>query len=507
MEILPALGQGFGVALEPQNLLLALIGCFAGTVIGALPGIGPTNGIAILIPLAFSLSLSPVAAMILLTSVYYGTMFGGRISSILLNIPGDAPAVMTCLDGYPMARQGRAADALAISAISSFLGGTLATIGLTLSAPLLAQAAIHFGPAEYFALYVMAVVAVSGVGSANPAKMLLSGLIGLALATIGLDPASGVPRYTFDSFELYDGIDFVVAAVGLFAISEFLLFIEQRGSGTEAKRLPVGRIGTAFHRMIYPMVTLRASLLGFIIGVLPGAGATMASFLSYTLEKRISDKEGTFGRGDPRGVAAPEAADNAAAGGNLVPMLTLGIPGSGTTAIMLGMLVTLNIQPGPLLFERQPELVWGLVASLYVSNVILLVLNIPLVGIFARLLTVPPRYLMPVIVVVSFMGVYTVSNSAFDLLLMAGFGVLGYGMRKMGFSLVPMVLGMLLGGPMEQSLRRALQASGGQVSILIASPLSIGLHLTTLGVIVLAIFLEIRRRRRLHRPVAPAEVA
>lgn len=495
MDLLTSLAGGFGVALQPMNLVLALFGCFLGTVIGALPGIGPVNGIAILIPLAFSLKLSPVEAMILLTSVYYGTMFGGRISSILLNIPGDAPAVMTCLDGYPMAQQGKAADALAISAISSFIGGTLATIGLTVCAPLLAKAAIYFGPAELFALFVLAVVSVGGVGSTNAAKTLISGLLGLALATVGLDPASGEPRFTFGSYELYDGIDFVVAAIGLFAISEFLFFIADRDEAA-AKRLPIGHNRSPLRQLIFPAATLRASGLGFIIGVLPGAGATMASFLGYTLEKKISDRDGTFGKGDPRGVAAPEAADNAAAGGNLVPMLTLGVPGSGATAIMLGMLVTLNVQPGPLLFERQPDLVWGLVAALYVSNFMLLILNIPLVGIFARLLTIPTRYLMPLVVVISYVGVYSISNSAFDLLLMTGFGVLGFGMRKMGFPIIPLVLGMLLGGPMEQNLRRAMQASGGDWSILVASPLSIGLHVVTIAMVLAAIIFELRRRRQ-----------
>lgn len=494
MDILSSLLHGFGVALQPSHLLLAFAGCFAGTVIGALPGIGPVNGIAILIPLAFGLDLSPVAALILLTSVYYGTMFGGRISSILLNIPGDAPAVMTCIDGYPMARKGRAADALAISAISSFVGGTLATIGLTLSAPLLAMAAIHFGPSEYFALYVLAVVAVGGVATGNPAKTLLAGLLGLAIGTVGLDAATGVPRFTFDEYELYDGIDFVIVAIGLFAISEFLMFVEKRGAGP-TERLPVGRLTMSLRKLLYLATSLRAGLLGFVIGVLPGAGATLASFLGYTLERRVSDGgHGTFGKGDPRGVAAPEAADNAAAGGSLVPMLTLGVPGSGTTAIMLGMLITLNVQPGPLMFERQPDIVWGLVAALYVSNIILLILNIPLVGIFARLLTVPAHYLMPIIVIVSFLGVYSTNQNPFDLLLMTGFGVFGYLLRKMEFPLVPVILGMILGTPMEQNLRRALGASGGDWAILFASPLSLGLHLATACLIGFALLREVRRR-------------
>jgi putative tricarboxylic transport membrane protein len=494
MDILFSLAHGFAVATQPVNLLVAFIGCFVGTVIGALPGIGPVNGIAILIPLAFSLDLSPVSALILLTSVYYGSMFGGRIASILLNIPGDSSAVVTCIDGFPMAKQGRAADALAISAISSFVGGTLATVGLTVLAPTLAMAAIHFGPREYFALYVMAIVIVGGIATGNPAKTLAAGLLGLAIGTVGIDPATGIPRFTFGAYELYEGIDFVIVAIGLFAISEFLIYIEQRRTGP-IEQVPVGRRTTALRQLTYPATSLRASLLGFVIGVLPGAGATLASFMGYALEKRVSDKDGTFGKGDPRGVAAPEAADNAAAGGSLVPMLTLGVPGSGTTAIMLGMLVTLNVQPGPLLFQQQPDIVWGLVAALYVSNVILLILNIPLVGLFAKLLTVPPHYLMPGVVTVSFLGVYSVNQNSFDLLLMVGFGVFGYLLRKLSIPLVPVVLGIILGTPMEQSLRRAMAASGGDIWTLVESPLALLLHAITACVILVAILREAGRRR------------
>jgi putative tricarboxylic transport membrane protein len=493
MDIISSLANGFAIAAQPMNLLLAFIGCFVGTMIGALPGIGPVNGIAILIPLAFSLDLSPVSALILLTSVYYGTMFGGRIASILLNIPGDSSAVVTCIDGFPMAKKGRAADALAISALSSFAGGTLATLGLTVMAPMLAMGAIHFGPREYFALYVMAIVIVGGIATGNPAKTLVAGLIGLVIGTVGIDPASGIPRYTFGAYELYEGIDFVIVAIGLFAISEFLFYIEQRKTGP-VEQVPVGRRTTALRKLTYPATSLRAGLLGFFIGVLPGAGASLASFLGYALEKRVANKADTFGKGDPRGVAAPEAADNAAAGGSLVPMLTLGVPGSGTTAIMLGMLVMLNVQPGPLLFEQRPEIVWGLVAALYVSNFILLILNIPLVGIFARLLTVPPHYLMPGVITVSFLGVYSVNQNSFDLLLMVGFGVFGYLLRKLSIPLVPVILGIILGTPMEQSLRRALAASGGDVWTLLDSPLALCLHAITVCGILFAIFQESRRR-------------
>jgi putative tricarboxylic transport membrane protein len=497
MDILNSLLYGFEVALTPFNLGMAFIGSFLGTLIGALPGIGPVNGVAILIPIAFSLGLSPTSALILLSSVYYGCMFGGRISSILLNIPGDEPALMTCLDGYPMARKGRAADALAISAVSSFIGGTLATIGLTLFAPFLAQVAIYFGPSEYFALYVLAMATIGGVTGANPVKTLTAALIGLVLATVGIDPGTGIPRYTFGIYKLYDGIDFVVALVGLFAISEFLIFLET--AHNPARAVPIGRITSSFRELVSLPTALRGSLLGFIAGVLPGAGASLGSFLAYVFEKRVSDRHDTFGHGDPRGVAAPESGNNAAAGGALVPMLTLGVPGSGTTAVLLGMLISLNITPGPLLFEKQPEVVWGLIASLYIGNLMLLVLNIPLVGVFARILMTPTWIMMPGVVVISFVGVYSVNHSSFDLVLMTGFGVIGYVLRKMGFSLVPVVLGALLGTPMEQNLRRALSASDGDWSILVASPLSVILFIITASMLGLAVFFEVRRLQRQRR--------
>jgi len=497
MEIFEWLHQGFGVALHPYNLLMAAIGCSLGTIIGALPGIGPVNGIAILIPLAFSMELPPASALIMLTSVYYGTMYGGRISSILLNIPGDEPALMTCLDGYPMARKGKAANALAIAAVASFIGGTLATIGLTLFAPLLAKVAIYFGPAEYFALYVLAMATIGGVMGSNPAKTLIAAVLGLALSTVGIDPMSGVPRYTFGAFKLYDGIDPIVALVGLFAISEFLIYLET--AHFTARSMPMGRITAPFRELVSLGASLRGSLLGFIAGVLPGAGASLGSFLAYTFEKRTSDREGTFGNGDPRGIAAPEAGNNAAAGGALVPMLTLGVPGSGTTAVLLAMLISLNITPGPLLFANQPDVVWGLIAALYVANVMLLVLNLPLVGVFASILRAPPWMIMPSVVILSFVGVYSIHHSPFDLVLMFAFGVFGYILRKMDFSLVPLVLGLLLGMPMEKSLRRALTAGSEDWMVLVASPLSAALYLITASVLGLAVYFEVRRFRRQRR--------
>ncbi|WP_129140951.1 tripartite tricarboxylate transporter permease [Modicisalibacter coralii] len=484
MDILGFLLHGFAVATEPQNLLLALIGCAVGTLIGALPGLGPVNGVALLIPLAFNFGLSPTAALILLVSVYYGTMYGGRISSIVLNIPGDEPAMMTTLDGYPMALAGRGGEALGLSAVASFVGATVATIGLTLFAPLLVGFAIRFGPAEYFALFVLAFATIGGVTSGSFTKSFVAACLGLLLGTVGLDPASGVSRYTFGLYELYDGIDFIAALVGLFAISECLLFLEDRRQATGASR----ELGSAIPGMrsagrCAPTIA-RGSLIGFIAGVLPGAGASLGSFLSYTLEKRWLGRKGDFGNGDPRGVAAPEAGNNAAAGGALIPMLSLGIPGSGTTAILLALLLSMNITPGPLLFEQQPDMVWGLVAALFIGNIMLLVLNVPLVGLFARVLRAPTWLLMPVVILVAFVGVYSLNNSAFDLYVMLAFGVLGYALRKLEIPSVPVVLGLLLGGEMEFNLRRAMSISGGDWSILVSSAISVGIYAFAVALMV-----------------------
>ena len=493
METLGFLAAGFGVALDPTNLALALAGCLIGTVVGALPGLGPVNGVAVLIPLAFTLGLAPESALILLCCVYYGCMYGGRISSIMLNIPGDEPAMMTCLDGHPMAKAGRAPEALAISAVASFVGAVLATLGLVVLAPLLVQVAIRFGPVEYFALYVLAFATIGGVVGANPAKTLMAAGLGLALSCVGLDPTSGEPRFTFGLFELYDGFDPIVAIVGLFAISEVLLLLETRPEA----RAAVLRVGRAFARMADVRAAsgamLRGSGVGFVAGVLPGAGASLGSFLAYVLEKRVSDR-GTFGKGDPRGVAAPEAGNNAAAGGALIPMLALGVPGSGTTAVLLALLISLNITPGPLLFQTQPDVVWGLVAALLIANVVLLALNLPLVGLFTRLLSIPLWALMPFVVMVSFVGVYSINRSPFDLWVMVGFGVLGYLLRKLDVPLVPVVLGLLLGAEMEQSFRRALSISGGDPSILWGSPIALGLYAATVLLLGVATALALRRR-------------
>lgn len=505
MEMLSNLADGFSVALTLQNIGLALLGCFLGTIMGALPGLGPSNGVAILIPLAFTLGLGATPSLILLTSVYYGAMYGGRISSILLNIPGDEPAMMTCLDGYPMAQKGRAGEALALSGIASFVGAFLATWGLVLLAPQLVKVALLFGPAEYFALFALAFMTLGGISATNQAKSAFAAALGLALAMIGVDTQTGVPRFTFGEVHLYDGIDFLVAIVGLFALSEVFIFLEHRGTEADISTKPkveIGRIIPSWSliRSCIPTM-LRTSGLGFIAGVLPGAGASLGSFISYSMEKRLVDKDNTFGTGDPRGVAAPEAGNNAAAGGALVPMLALGVPGSGTTAVLLAVLLALNITPGPLLFTQNPDVVWGLIAALFIGNFMLLAMNIPMVGIFTRVLLIPPRILMPIVAMISFVGIYGISGSSFDLIVMVGFGVLGWVLRKLDVPLVPVILGTLLGNEMEVNMRRAVSISDGDYTVLFSSPLTILLWTIAIVGFILPILAGgiLRRRMRMAK--------
>lgn len=490
MDLFANLAIGFGIALSPFTLMLAVFGCFIGTIIGALPGLGPSNGVAILIPLTFSLGLDATSALVLMTAVYYGAMYGGRISSILLNIPGDEPALMTTLDGYPMAKQGRAGDALVISGVASFTGAFLSTIGLMLLAPLLARVAFQFGPAEYFALYMLAFATLGGIASNNQAKAAIASCIGLGIAMIGVDNNSGLPRLTFGNLHLFDGIDFLVAIVGLFAIAEVFFFIESHGKNTSIG-VKLDKVRIPFKDIISTGWTqLRGSLIGFVAGVLPGAGASLGSFLAYMGEKSIAGEEGKFGTGVPRGVAAPEAGNNAAAGGALVPMLTLGVPGSGTTAVLLALLMTLNITPGPTLFTERPEVVWGLIASLLIANFVLLLMNVPMVKVFVKVLSVPPWILLPGVTMVSFVGIFSLSGSYFDLLLMVAFGVLGWVLRKLDVPTVPIILGILLGGHMEDALRRAMVLSDGNVTYLWSSPIAIGLWVVAIAGFVAPMFLR-----------------
>ncbi len=499
MEMLSNLAMGFGIAFTPFTLLLAIIGAFVGTIIGALPGLGPSNGVALLIPISFSMGLDAISALVLLTSVYYGAMYGGRISSILLNIPGDEPAMMTTLDGYPMARQGLAGEALVVSGVASFVGAFLATIGLMVFAPYLASVAYKFGPAEYFALYMLAFCTLGGMGSNNQAKAAMSASIGLALAMIGMDKTTGMPRFTFGELHLMDGIDFLVAIVGLFAVAEVFFFIESHGKDS-AIGVKLGKILIPW-RMLKKTsgAMLRGTGIGFVAGVLPGAGASLGSFLAYMSEKAIARDKDSFGKGNPKGVAAPEAGNNAAAGGALVPMLTLGVPGSGTTAVLLALLLTLNITPGPLLFAERPEVVWSLIASLLIANVVLLLMNVPMVKVFVHILSVPAWVLLPGVTMIAFVGIYSLTGSSFDMLMMVGFGVLGYVMRKLDMPTVPVILGILLGNAMEDNLRRAMVLSNGDWTFLFSTKIAIGLWIAA----ILGFLAPMVLRRVLTKPPLP----
>jgi len=496
MEAVHLLLGGFAVALQPLNLGLALGGVFIGTVVGLLPGIGPINAIAILIPITFAAGLPPESALIMLAGVYYGSQFGNSISTILLNVPGTASAVVTALDGHAMTKLGRGGPALAMSAIASFVGGTLSIFGLVLFAPVLARWAIRFGPAEYVALMIFAFSALSSLAGGSVPKALVATGLGLFLATVGIDPQSAVPRFTFGQLKLLDGMDFVVVTVGLFAVSEVLQVLENTERG-QVVAASVGRVMVGLGELLSSAWTMiRGSVVGFIIGVLPGAGGTIASFVAYSTEQRLVDRQGTFGKGDIRGVAAPEAANNAAATGAMIPLLTLGIPGSGTTAVLLGALMGLNVTPGPLLIERHPEVFWGLAASMYIGNAFLLLLNLPLVGIFVRVLSVPRWFLLPGVAALSFVAVYGVNQSPFDLLLMTAFGVVGYLLRKLDIPLAPVILGLVLGPLVEKNLRRALALSGGEWGVLFSSPLAIGLWVVAAASLLLPIVMARLARRR-----------
>ena len=494
MDTFSYLGQGFGVALSPYNLFTALCGTLIGTIVGLLPGLGPINGVALLIPIAFALGLPPETALILLAAVYLGCEYGGRISSILLNIPGEASAVMTTLDGYPLARQGKAGVALSISAWSSFVGGLMATCGVVIFAPLLAKWAVAFGPAEYFVLMVFAIVCLAGMAGNKPMKTAIAACIGLFLSCVGIDSNSGVYRFTFGSLGLADGIQFVVLVLGLFSVSEILVLLERTHHGQKAIEAKGRMLFNLKEGLSVLATNLRSGAVGFGLGILPGAGATLASAVAYMSEKRLATKDNKFGEGDLRGLAAPETANSASACGSMVPMLTLGVPGSGTTAVMLGALTLYNITPGPLLFRDQPDIVWGLIASLFVANVMLIVMNVPMIKIFTKILAVPYWALVPAIAIITSIGVYAVHATAFDLYLMIGIGVAGYILRKMDFPLSAILLGFILGGLMEQNLRRALSISNGELSILFSSPITWGVWTLIVAMIALPFYRTWRKR-------------
>lgn len=468
-EVWQHLLVGIGVALRPENLLLAFLGALLGTIVGVLPGIGPVGGIALLLPVAFK--LGPASALIMLTAVYYGTMYGGSTTSILMNVPGEASSVVTGFDGYQMAQQGRAGPALAIAAVGSFIAATLSIVALTFFSLPLAELGLRFGPPEYFGLMLFGLSAVSSLAGESLVKALLSMGFGLMIGTVGIDLVTGVRRYTFNIPQLQDGFDLVVVVIGLFALAEVLVSAEAIDSGKVNAR--VGRIWLSvkdFTQSFWAII--RGTVIGFYIGILPAAGATIASFLSYGVEKQLARDPSTFGKGDIRGVAAPESANNAAAVGNMIPMLTLGIPGSSTTALLLGALLVMNVIPGPTLFAKHPDVVWGLVASMYVSNVMLLILNLPLVGLFVRILAIPQRLLLPLILVIAVVGTYAVNFSTFDVRLAVLLGAVAYYMRLNDYPMGPAILGLVLGDLMEQNLRRSLIMSRGSLEIFATRPLT-----------------------------------
>jgi len=480
MEIFHNVLMGFQVALSWQNLFFCFVGVTLGTLIGVLPGIGPVTGVAILIPITFGLSAT--TAIITMAGVYYGAMYGGSTTSILINVPGESASVMTCLDGYQMARKGRPGPALGMAALSSFIAGTFAVVMLTFIAPPLASVALSFGPPEYFALTFVGLTLVTSLAGESMLKGIMSGVFGLIVACVGIDAVSGEERFTFGNLYLLDGMGFIGVAVGLFAVAEVLLNLEEPMEQVFLKADL--RLRSLFPNLqdwkdsFWPI--WRSSILGFFIGVLPGAGATIASFMAYALEKKLSQHPEKFGTGVIEGVAAPEGANNAAAGGAMVPLLTLGIPGSGTTAVLLGALLIHGLRPGPLLFQNNPGFVWGVIASMYIGNVMLLILNLPMVGVWASLLRVPYRILMPLIVTISAVGVFATDNNVFDMWVMFAFGIIGYLMRKLDFPAAPAVLGLVLGPMVERSLRQSLTISHGNLSIFFTRPISAVLTIAAL---------------------------
>ena len=473
-EILTALAAGFASALTWSHLGWALAGVTLGTAVGVLPGIGPALTVAVLLPVTFN--LDPISAFIMFGGIYYGAMYGGSTTSILLNTPGETGSIATAIDGYMMARQGRGAAALTTAAVGSFVAGTLATIALTFFAPVLASVALRFGPAEYFALTIVAFTAVSALLGASLARGLLSLFLGLALGLVGIDPLTGEARFAFGIPQLLDGIDVVILVIGLFAVGETMHQAWRYGrEEIEAVTLHdfTGMSREEWRRSWKPW--LRGTAIGFPLGVLPCGGTVIPTFLSYLTEKRLSDTPERFGQGAIEGVAGPEAANNAAAAGVLVPLLTLGLPSSATAAVMLAAFQQYGLQPGPLLFSTRPDLVWTLIASLYIGNVMLLVLNLPLAGLWARIMLVPRPLLFGGILVLASLGAYTLNRSMLDLALLYVVGAVGWGMRVYDFPLVPAVLGLILGPLSEQHFRRAIAISEGDLLIFAARPLSAGL--------------------------------
>lgn len=484
--------QGLTTAVSPMNLMMVVAGCFVGTFIGMLPGLGPISAIALMIPITYS--LEPSTGLILMAGVYYGAIFGGSTSSILINAPGVAGTVATAFDGYPMAKKGQAGKALAIAAYSSFSGGTIATILLLVAAPSLAAVSLSFQSTDYFALMVLGLTAVAAfAGKGNVVKAILMTVLGLMISTIGTDQTQGIQRFTMGIPDLIDGISFLLLAMAAFALSEALLVVLRPKSDADRKKEMEAQSNLGSLKLtreevkeMVPVIA-RSSVLGFFVGVLPGAGATIASFLAYGMEQRIAGEEKgkLFGTGSIRGLTAPETANNAACSGSFVPLLTLGIPGSGTTAIMLGALISYGIQPGPRLYIDNPTVFWSVIISMYIGNVVLLVLNLPLIPYIAKILSIPSTILTPMILFFSLIGVYFVSFNTFDIHLMVMFAVAAVGLRMLDFPLAPMLLGYILGGMMEENLRRALLINDDSWSFIYDRPLTLVILLIAAATLVM----------------------
>jgi putative tricarboxylic transport membrane protein len=462
--------SGFSVILQPLNLLYCFLGVFIGTLIGVLPGIGPVGTMSILLPVTFG--MSPVAAIIMLAGIYYGAMYGGSTTSILVNIPGEAASVVTCLDGYQMARQGRAGPALGISALGSFIGGTFSIVALMFLVFPLAQAALKFGPPEYFSLVCMSMTLLIYLAKGSVMKAIVMILVGLILSTVGIDLISGMPRFAFGSSTLTDGLGLVPVAMGLFGISEVLTNLEgpleRNIFETKIKNLLPNK--EDWKRSAGPIA--RGSILGFFLGILPGGGAVISSFLSYSIEKKISKHPQEFGKGAIEGVAGPETANNAGAGGSFVPLLALGIPPNVVMALLLGALMIHGVTPGPLLISQHPDVFWGTIASMYVGNIMLLLLNLPLIGLWVKVLKIPYRILMPLILLFCLIGSYSLSNNIWDVVVMVIFGIAGYILRKFEYEEAPLLLAFILGPLIETNFRQALIMSDGRLSIFLTRPIS-----------------------------------
>ena len=496
MTVFASALSGFETVFEPTNLLLCLVGVTLGMLIGVLPGLGPAATIAILLPATYN--LEPASAIILLAGIFYGAQYGGTVTSVLLNLPGEASSVVTALDGHQMAKQGRGGSALGVAAVGSFVGGTIAIVGLTVIAPVVAGFALDFGPPEYAVLAVLGILLVSTLGSGSAVKAILAAAIGLLLATVGTDPVQGQDRFTFGTDQLADGIDFVIIAMGVFGIGELLYSLEgmRRAGATDPPE--VGKAYPSRDDLRASRAPIaRGSLIGFILGILPGGGATMSSLVAYSVEKRVAKQPERFGKGAVEGVASPETANNAAATSSFIPLLTLGIPANGTMAVMFGALLLQGITPGPQLITDHPDVFWGVIDSMYIGNLLLLAMSIPLIGLFVRVLTVRPSILAPLTVLITLLGVYSVRNSVFDMQLVIALGALGYLMKKLGLEPGPLVLAFVLGGLLEKSFRQSMRIFDGDLTEFMRRPISASLlvALFLLAVVVPATT-AVRRRGR-----------